>query len=369
MGHDKAISVVGGFEPPKEIFVARRHVILLTSYYHESVESRSLELFQTTSANLHNPHIDAVHLLLELHGDQTRPSLPQHDKLHVIPVSKQPTYAEMVRQANTFAGSIVIIQNTDIEWDNASTQHLQQLSPNVVYALSRHPDPQAKSDQKCSERQQCEDYNGSHDAFAFVSPLPGKLLETLQFRQNLWGAENRVIYELKSAGVLVLNPCKTIITTHHHCSRKRSTPKERMNREKGDRYGAFYKSGFVASAKQYLATDQLVKCQQIQDDSYSIPFVDKDPHAMLGKNMTKWVHNAQLHIENNRLWEALDCERLFMLPNIRPSEKEAGWRSGKSIQRLVKLQLLVHPALFSHTYNRTFREKMIRNITAQLPPR
>ena len=110
--------------------------------------------------------------------------------------------------------------------------------------------------------------------------------------------------------------------------------------------------------KQYLATDQLVKCQQIQVDSYSIPFSDKDPHAMLGKNMTKWVHNAQLHIENNRLWEALDCERLFMLPNIRPCEKGAGWRSRKSIQRLVKLKALVHPALFSHTYNRTFREKI-----------
>ncbi len=41
----------------------------------------------------------------------------------------------------------------------------------------------------------------ARDAFVFRSPLPAGLLPALDFRQNLWGAENRVIYELKAAGI------------------------------------------------------------------------------------------------------------------------------------------------------------------------
>lgn len=340
-----------------------RSVTLMTSYYHEPVEARRLELFETVVANLRNPHIDTVCLLLEVHQDQEQPALPTHDKLRTIVMSEQPLYSQIINHANTqFSDHIVILQNTDIEWDNTTTGKLQALAPGTVFALSRHPHPRARTEPKCSERQQCEDYNGSHDAFAFISPLPQSLMKELQFRQNLWGAENRVIYELKAAGLVVLNPCKSIITTHYHCSRKRSTPQQRINREKGDRYGAFYKSGFVASAKLYAITDQRLQCQQIQDDSYGIPFVDKDPRAMLGKSMTKWQSNAQLHVLNNEQWSLKECEKHFMVPEVSPSEKEAGWRSPKQMQRLTNLQSHLHLALFSHTANKTFRESLLRTI-------
>uniref|UniRef100_A0A7S1NX27 Uncharacterized protein n=1 Tax=Eutreptiella gymnastica TaxID=73025 RepID=A0A7S1NX27_9EUGL len=350
----------------------RRTVVLMTSYYQEPVDARRQELQQTVLSNLRNPHIDRVCLLVEIPGESPTPEdaagllgLPAwaRSKLYPVRVRHQPLYSDMVGRANAeFPRSIVIIQNTDIEWDNSTTSQLQELTPNTVFALSRHPDPRAATEQSCKERQQCEDYNGSHDAFAFIAPLPAALTTPLHFRQNLWGAENRVIYELKAAGLVVLNPCKSIITTHHHCSRKRSTPKERINRQKGDRYGAFYKSGFAAAAKLYPVTPERLQCQEILDASYGIPFVDKDPRAMLGKNMSKWMQNAEAHLANQRQWEAAQCEERLLVPEVLPADKDPGWRSPKQIQRLLHLQKYLHPALFSHQFNKTTREARIRLI-------
>eukprot|EP00668_Euglena_longa_P036083 GGOE01046374.1.p1 GENE.GGOE01046374.1~~GGOE01046374.1.p1 ORF type:complete len:330 (-),score=91.98 GGOE01046374.1:378-1367(-) len=272
---------------------SRPRVILLTSYYAEPMEERRRELGGALQANLDNPHIDAVCLLVESRAGELQPELPNSPKLSLVTVKAQPTYTAFLHHANNmFPGDVVIVQNTDIVWKPATTTLLHHLPSQTVFALSRHPHPSATADRRCSERQQCEDYNGSHDVFVFRSPMPAHLLGVLDFRQNLWGAENRVIYELKAAGLTVLNPCKTIITTHHHCSRKRTTPHQRINRQKGDRYGDFYKSGFVASTKLFAPRPDLVRCLQVQDDSYSIPFVDKDPRALLGKNMSRWLSNV-----------------------------------------------------------------------------
>eukprot|EP00667_Euglena_gracilis_P013554 EG_transcript_13992 len=353
--------------PATDLPATGPRIILLTSYYTEPVEERRSELIGVLQANINNPHIDAICLLVEMRDGEPPPAVPHSPKLHLVHVTAQPTYAAFLRHANArFAGDVVIVQNTDIAWLPATTPLLRKLPAGTVYALSRHPHPSAATDKRCSERQQCEDYNGSHDAFVFRSPLPDPLLAALDFRQNLWGAENRVIYELKAAGLAVLNPCKTIRTTHHHCSRKRTTPRQRINRQKGDRYGNFFKSGFAASAKLYSPHPDLLRCQQVQDDSYAIPVVDKDPRALLGKNQSRWARNVALYLVNQQRWEALRCEERFATPAIAASEKESGWRAPAAIERLRRLQALAHPALFSHAYGRAVRDAVLRNVTAAL---
>lgn len=44
-------------------------------------------------------------------------------------------------------------------------------------------------------------------SFSYEVPMP----------QNVWGAENRVLYAIKCLNISVTNPCRELATAHHHC--------------------------------------------------------------------------------------------------------------------------------------------------------
>eukprot|EP00992_Anisonema_acinus_P013630 TRINITY_DN883_c0_g1_i1.p1 TRINITY_DN883_c0_g1~~TRINITY_DN883_c0_g1_i1.p1 ORF type:complete len:395 (-),score=42.83 TRINITY_DN883_c0_g1_i1:64-1248(-) len=342
-----------------EHFPEHQSVVLITSFYEEKFVARKVELMNALSQNLRSGCFSAIHVLVE----GTTEVGDELSDVEIVPISHQPTYKDFFQYAaSVLPGSIVVVQNTDILWDAGTCSGISKINRGTVFALSRHPHPNATADKRCSERQQCFDYNGSHDAFVFISPLPLSVLDATDFRQNLWGAENRLIFELRAAGLLLFNPCKSVLTRHAHCSRKRSTPQERINRAGGGRYDDFYKSGFVASTRLYNPKDARVACQKLQDASYEIAYVDTIPRRLLGKNMSKWMRNMELHIDNQRSWNVMNCSKVFQIDEIRPSERQRDWRAPAALRHLQTLQRLASAALFSHTVDKSTRERAVQNV-------
>eukprot|EP00667_Euglena_gracilis_P021138 EG_transcript_23080 len=95
-------------------------------------------------------------------------------------------------------------------------EYLEHLRPYLL-SLSRHPSPYCMAE----EFDQCTTYRGSHDAFLFVPPIRPSALRRLAFRQNLFGAENALMHELRHERKL-LNPCQQLHIHHFHCSNERA---------------------------------------------------------------------------------------------------------------------------------------------------
>eukprot|EP01012_Entosiphon_sulcatum_P031708 TRINITY_DN40408_c0_g1_i1.p1 TRINITY_DN40408_c0_g1~~TRINITY_DN40408_c0_g1_i1.p1 ORF type:complete len:397 (-),score=22.50 TRINITY_DN40408_c0_g1_i1:15-1205(-) len=329
---------------------SRPDLLLVTSWYLEQQAARRNELLASFGSNI--GCVSEIHLLVEVSPGQPLESvvtgLPSsNSRLVLVKHTGRPLYKDLFAYANTLKGRTVAVQNSDITWTADAAQkavsyvHLAaQANVTAALALSRHPNPH------CKERNQCIDYNGSHDVFVFLSPLRQDVLDKLDFAQNRIGAENRVIFELRVAGLTVLNPCRQIITVHEHCSAKRTTPTDRINRANGGPQGEFFKSGFASSTDMYPLSQHLLECQLIQDQSYEIPFVDKDPHALVGKNITKWRKNAERHLSNQVRWIARSCPEAFV-PLAKPSEKERDWRKNARIAQLFRLKAVLTPDLFS----------------------
>ena len=106
------------------------------------------------------------------------------------------------------------------------------LNNKVMYALTRHETPE--NVRLCSARDMCgptSTYQGSHDAFLFrlLVPLPYELLESIDYRPNIGGIEQVLMFNFrKYAQFNIKNPCKILHIVHHHCSGVRLNLEERF---------------------------------------------------------------------------------------------------------------------------------------------
>ena len=151
------------------------------------------------------------------------------EKLVAVEVKKQPTYAQLFRYANTALarGSVAIITNADIFFGSSlrclagpdlAVDAVNKTQPRA-YALSRRHTPLCglhKADHK-KLLDLCMSYTHSHDAFVFAPPVPENFVKRVNHKQNLYGAENIVIWELVTAGYKLLNPCQRLRGYHLHC--------------------------------------------------------------------------------------------------------------------------------------------------------
>ena len=191
-------------------------------------ELRIKEYATVLHMNLQNPYIKSVHILCE---DQRALDFFQQisqtykEKTVFSIIGHQPTYKEMVEYVKkTFiTKEIVCIMNADIFF-NSDKDHLlieKYLDSNSLFALTRHeitdPGHTIHSLETCPFT---VDVGGSSDTFIFYTPLPEKLdTSRMNFRQNLFGAENVFMKVWADAGYKILNPCDEIITLHLHQDR------------------------------------------------------------------------------------------------------------------------------------------------------
>lgn len=117
-----------------------------------------------------------------------------------------------------------MITNSDIYITDCDINLLNQLDTNTVYALTRH-----EYDLSCPL---IDKYQGSHDAFIFMSPINDIFLKNVQHVQCVWGSENVLLYELSKANIKLFNPCKQIKIIHLHKSELRESNRIRINKER-----------------------------------------------------------------------------------------------------------------------------------------
>ena len=134
-----------------------------------------------------------------------------------------------------------MIMNADCSVDKGFEQlNVSILNRKTMYALTRHETPKNKRlchvSDFCGPRSQ---YIGSHDAFLFrlLVPLPSELLDSIDYRPNIRGIEQVLIYYFKKYVQFdIKNPCKILYIVHHHCSKERNETERSIQGQRVDDY-------------------------------------------------------------------------------------------------------------------------------------
>ena len=135
----------------------------------------------------------------------------------------------------------VMIMNADCYVDKGFEQLDESILNNkTMYALTRHETPE--NVQICNARDFCGPttrYRGSHDAFLFrlLVPLSSQLLDSIDYRPNIMGIEQVLIFNFhKYAQFNTKNPCKILFIVHHHCSGIRNREERTIQGKRIDHY-------------------------------------------------------------------------------------------------------------------------------------
>jgi len=189
---------------------------------------RQEEYLDTLRKNLRDPNVKGVHLLLEKESDLgfiLDQGLPSDgcSKLRPVPLGRWMSYRDAFKYAlEELPGELCMIMNADIflsEGFHLATPSLFQREdhshkgkvthtkgPNAVqnsldqvYVIARWEAPSVYCIEKKAEGCEKRARAGSYDAFLFRSPLPLSEddLASIDFQQNIWGAENAVVGLLK----------------------------------------------------------------------------------------------------------------------------------------------------------------------------
>lgn len=194
--------------------------------------------------NVALPFIKKHHVFLEKEEDgayYTALAGEHSDKLVFNNLGKQAHYGDYLLYSTVKipAGEVICIMNGDLFIDTGFEMPVikKYLHGNAAFGLTRHEYTDV-SHSVCN-RQTCGliyNYMGSHDTFLFRTPLlPSIDYSKLDFRQNLYGAENVMHNILAAAGYRFTNPCLQLRTFHNHKDSVYFEEYKRINRP-----GAYY---------------------------------------------------------------------------------------------------------------------------------
>ena len=128
----------------------------------------------------------------------------------------------MLTYANQYLeGKICIVLHTDIflvdGFQNIRPSHLD----NKIYALARtnvddDGTPTGRGIRIYTIPNDPNKYCATIDGWAFVSPLNKKVVTEANHQQNVWGAENRMVYIFRKYGYQVTTPLSKLKMIHFH---------------------------------------------------------------------------------------------------------------------------------------------------------
>jgi len=190
--------------------------VLFTSYYKDKSTVRQAELELCMKMNKNNKAIDKIYVFLE--GKKQDFNCLKHDKIKVIETSR-PTYKMFFELVNsvTQPEDINIIANTDIFFDESLKLCRQKMQPNDCYALSRYHLNEDQSIKLHNEKY-------SQDTWIFKGQI--RIPSFCDFFLGMRGCDNRIAYEIRSAGYNITNPAYSIISIHYHVSDLHNYTKE-----------------------------------------------------------------------------------------------------------------------------------------------
>ena len=168
--------------------------------------------------------------------------MPEDWKLNFHFLGRRMRYRDAFQYAsNKLLRKNVMIMNADCYVDKGFELVDESILNNkTMYALTRHETPE--NVRLCRAREFCgptSKYGGSHDAFLFrlLEPLPYQLLERIDYRPNIVGIEQVLLFNFhKYAQFNTKNPCKILHIVHHHCSRLKNQGERTIQGKRIDHY-------------------------------------------------------------------------------------------------------------------------------------
>ena len=193
-------------------------VNIISSFYICNLKNdkRNEELVDTLQNNINSPLVNQIHLFVDDENalDKLKENFSDYlnSKIIIISVGYRPLYGDLFKYAiEKLPGKLCMITNSDIYLRNCTNIRILNMlvATSTCYSLSRH--------ESNGTQPQVDNYYGSHDAFIFFSSnIKPEIVDGLNFYQNNWGSEGRVMGELIKTGIKVFNPCKQIIIVHMH---------------------------------------------------------------------------------------------------------------------------------------------------------
>lgn len=183
---------------------------LILQYYRTLDLSRQAEINACLWHNLQNELITFVHLLTEEDFDFTK--FPNHQKVIQIVIGERLTFHRAFQYANDYdpeGESIWILANADIWFDGTLSALADAVLNKVVFALTRH---EVQKDGSLAMVVP-EFAHGSQDAWIFKTQIPVDRMYA-SFFLGIPGCDNRIAYELVSAGFKLINPSLMIVIRH-----------------------------------------------------------------------------------------------------------------------------------------------------------
>src|ERR1700726_812036 len=178
---------------------------LLIGFYADAEPARRGEFLECISRNASNANIEEVVVFVE---DETtsaavRERFPVlgHPKARLLEHGRRLTYSQLFAYANlNLNGAAVIIANADIFFDETLALLEEETLSGRMLCLSRW-------DQATDGTLSHFDRPESQDAWIFEPPLPPIAADFCLGRS---GCDNRLAYEAERAGLLVLNPSRSV---------------------------------------------------------------------------------------------------------------------------------------------------------------
>lgn len=178
---------------------------LITPFYTDKNADRQKELQECLDKNIACPEIDEIVLVID---DNTK--VKRHPKVSIQYVESRPTYKDMFNLANrNNRDGIKIIANTDIYFDFVNIIKIKSsIEEDMCFALSRWD---VGVDNKYTHHASWD----SQDVWIFKGWIKDVVSD---FFMGKPGCDNRIAYEIMTAGYKVRNPSRSLKTYHLHLS-------------------------------------------------------------------------------------------------------------------------------------------------------
>lgn len=183
---------------------------LYVNYYIDVSPARQVEIDRVLANNIANVHIDRIYLIVD---NVIYFHFLQSEKVRLVYLDRRPMFKDVfdIMQRYSAADEVSITANTDMYYDDTLALvkqfYVKPVNWDTAMALNRY-DVQANGMLQPVVRSRSQD---TWIIYGKPKPMPNTL-----FYYGRWACDNRIMYELGTAGYTVINPSLTVITYHLH---------------------------------------------------------------------------------------------------------------------------------------------------------